>query len=128
MSYFSDWLRRWGPSAVMMIVIFGASSTPGQDIPGFGGWDFLVKKGGHLAGYAMLGMSYLHGICGGKRARGRLMLLSLVLAALYAVTDEFHQSYTPDRTPSPIDVGIDTLGSALGIGILSRIRHRKQEL
>lgn len=128
MSRFYSWLRRWGPSAVMMIVIFGASSTPGQDIPGFGVWDLLVKKGGHLAGYAILGMSYLHGICGGKRARGRLIVLSLVLAALYAVTDEFHQSFTPDRSPAPIDVGIDILGSALGIGILARIRHWKQEL
>ena len=120
---FSDWVRRWGPAIVMMILIFGASSTPGKDIPGFGMWDLLVKKGGHLTGYALLGMSYLQGICGGKRVTWRLMLLSLVLACLYATTDEFHQAYTPDRSPSPADIGIDTIGSAMGIWIMARIKH-----
>ncbi|MGA2263200.1 MAG: VanZ family protein [Acidobacteriota bacterium] len=108
------WLRRWGPSLLMMALIFMASGTAGSDLPKFGIWNFIVMKGGHLVGYALLGVSYLHGIAGHKGMNRGALLAAIVLAGLYAVTDEFHQSFTPGRTPSAVDVGIDTIGAALG--------------
>jgi VanZ family protein len=108
------WLRRWGPSLLMMALIFLASGTAGSDLPKFGIWSFIVMKGGHLVGYALLGVSYLHGIASHKGMNRGVLLAAIVLAGLYAVTDEFHQSFTPGRTPSAVDVGIDTIGAALG--------------
>jgi VanZ family protein len=35
------------------------------------------------------------------------------LTAAYAATDEFHQSFTAGRHPSPVDVGIDSVGALL---------------
>jgi VanZ family protein len=117
---------RWGPALLMMTMIYLASGTPGYDLPKFNVWDVVIKKGGHMLGYGLLAASYLHGLAFSTRIRRGTVLLAIILAGLYAVTDEFHQSFTPERTPSPVDVGIDTLGAALGASIWAWIRwYRK---
>ena len=52
----------------------------------------------------------------------RILLFAIVIAGLYAVSDEFHQSFIPGRTPLISDVAIDTLGAALGAGTWVWIR------
>ena len=42
-------------------------------------------------------------------------LISILVGLVYAISDEIHQGFTPGRTPSPIDVGIDTCGVMFGI-------------
>jgi VanZ family protein len=111
----TTWLRRWGPALVMMILIFTASGTPGNDLPGFGVWDFLVKKGGHMIGYGLLGAAWLRGLANNKGINKGALILAIVLSGLYASSDEFHQSFTPGRTPNLADVGIDTVGAMLGV-------------
>jgi VanZ family protein len=37
------------------------------------------------------------------------------LCILYAITDEYHQSFVPGRSPRGMDVGIDALGAVLGL-------------
>ena len=126
MTSLRTWFRRWGPALLMMALIFGASSTPGNDLPEFGLWDFLVKKGGHMLGYALLAASCLRGLAISRGMSRRMLFLAVIMAGLYAVTDEFHQSFTPGRTPSPTDVGIDTLGAAVGAGVCVWIRSAKE--
>ncbi len=106
----------------MMILIFIASGTPGSDLPKFGWWDVIVKKGAHMTGYALLAAAMLYGLTGGEAASGRQALRAVFLAALYAVTDEFHQRFTPGRGPSIADVGIDTLGATIGLLIWTCFR------
>jgi VanZ family protein len=58
--------------------------------------------------------------------RPRLALGSVVVAGLYSLTDEYHQSFVADRTASLIDCGIDTTGAALGaliVWVLDRLRQ-----
>jgi VanZ family protein len=46
--------------------------------------------------------------------------LAWVLAVVYALSDEFHQSFTPGRTPSLVDVFIfDGGGAAIGLSALA---------
>jgi len=40
---------------------------------------------------------------------------ALLIVALYAASDEFHQIFVPTRTPAVHDVLIDTLGGAAGL-------------
>jgi len=105
-----------------MIVIFIASGTPGKDVPGFGVLDAILKKGAHMAGYALLAISYLHAIADSGKAKRPIIVMAILLAALYAVTDEFHQSFTPGRNPSVADVGIDVVGAMIGALIWSKIK------
>lgn len=123
------WLQfsqRWGPALAVMLVIFWASGTSSRDLPQFGGWDTLFKKGGHALGYALLGAAYVRGLRGERPAwpRGRVLGLALGLAAAYALTDEAHQLLTPGRHPALSDVAIDTAGAAVGVWLAGRLGRR----
>jgi VanZ family protein len=109
----------------MMTLIFTASGTPGSDLPQFGFLDLLVKKGGHALGYALLGISYLRGLTGGRNASRGHLVLAVVLATLYAASDEFHQRFTPGRTPSVEDVVTDSIGALAGVGLWPLIRSSR---
>jgi VanZ family protein len=119
-------LWRWGPALLMMTLIFLASDTPGYDLPKLDIWDAVIKKGGHMLGYGLLAATFAHGLAFSTRMRRSTVLLAIILAGLYAVTDEFHQSFTPERTPSIVDVGIDTFGAALGGSVWAWIRKYRR--
>ena len=111
-------LFRWLPAILIMAAIFFFSSIPSKEMPIFGGWDTIVKKGGHMLGYALLGFSYLRVI----NSRNRWAYWAAVMAVvIYAITDEFHQSFVPGRNSSLVDVGIDTVGASLGMIVLRAI-------
>lgn len=119
----STWLR-WGPALLMMAVIFASSSVPAQEIPTFGAIDVLVKKGGHMLGYALLAATYWWGL--GDR-RPRAALLALLMAAIYATSDEFHQHFVAGRGSEVSDVLIDSTGAAIGLAAIQlsrRLRNR----
>lgn len=42
-------------------------------------------------------------------------LITTLFCTIYAILDEFHQSFTPGRTPLLKDVFIDTAGAVLGV-------------
>lgn len=100
-----------------MAVIFGLSAQPKNEIPVFGAWDLLVKKGGHMLEYAVLAWLW-------HRAWGqRSTWLAWGLAVVYAASDEFHQSFVPGRHAQWADVGVDAVGAALGLGLAGYIER-----
>jgi VanZ family protein len=107
-------LIRWLPAILIMAVIFGFSSTPSTKLPSFGLLDFVVKKGGHMLGYGLLVLAYWYGL----RFEKRLWWLALLFAILYAMSDEFHQSFVPGRHPSWVDVlGFDGGGALIALAL-----------
>lgn len=114
-----NWFVRWTPAVVVMACIFYASSTPSTQMPIFGGWDLLVKKGGHFLGYTLLGLAFWRGM-GVETPRRRVWALAAAL--LYACTDEFHQWFVPGRNAWWVDVVIDTTGAATAIFLIGKIR------
>jgi VanZ family protein len=114
---------RWLPALAMMAAIFAFSSIPSREMPSFGFWDTLVKKGGHMAGYGLLALAFWYAL----RWDRKLLWLALVLSLAYAISDEFHQSFVPGRHPSWLDaLLIDPAGSILSLGLASRIRRWKR--
>jgi VanZ family protein len=109
---------------MIMGIIFIASSTSGSDLPDFGSIDFLAKKWGHLLGYTLLSAAFLHGLSNGGPITRSRMVVTGILVILYAISDEWHQSFTPGRNPALLDVGIDTAGGFLGVAFLYYIRKR----
>ncbi len=105
---------RWIPALLMMGAIFFFSSLPASRLPYFGQWDFLVKKGGHVTGYAMLGVAYFYALPPRLSVSYR-GLAALLMAVLFAVSDEFHQFFVEGRTSTLRDVLIDALGSTLAL-------------
>lgn len=103
---------RWGPAVLWMAAIFIASATPSVDLPTFGVWDTIVKKGGHMLAYALLAILFRRALGWQARPPGAAWLL----AVLYALGDEFHQSFVPGRHPSLVDaLGFDGVGAAVAL-------------
>jgi VanZ family protein len=114
-------ILRWLPAITGMVVIFGFSSIPSREMPNFGLWDLIVKKGAHMLGYGLLALAYWYGLRFNKRS----WWLALLLALLYAITDELHQSFVPGRHPSWVDaLIIDGGGAALLLFAFSKCRKR----
>jgi VanZ family protein len=81
-----------------------------------------VRKLAHFTEYAILGMLLALAL---RRAHGitgwRWFFMSLLLAAAYAGTDEFHQLFVSGRAGRIFDVGIDSSGALCGLLVLSGI-------
>ncbi|HEY2625145.1 MAG TPA: VanZ family protein [Candidatus Udaeobacter sp.] len=80
----------------------------------------VVRKLGHITEYAILAMLLWRGLRHGTRLQAKMSILfslAWLAAAIFAVTDEFHQSFVPSRTASPIDVMIDICGAMIGLAI-----------
>jgi VanZ family protein len=122
------WIYRWGPAIVIMAIIFIVSATPGSHIPRFGHWDIFFKKGGHMLGYALLATAFYHALNNGKSGTKRQYVLAMCIVTLYAASDELHQRFTPGRTASFRDVGIDVLGGLIGITTLRLMQSRISRL
>jgi VanZ family protein len=108
-------LTLWLPVFAWAVVIFAFSSIPSLST-GLGTWDTVLRKGAHVAEYAILG-ALLY------RALGR-EALALAVGIAYAATDEFHQRFVLGRHSSPVDVAIDAVGLALGMLVWLRLRER----
>ena len=77
------------------------------------GWDTVLRKLAHLAEYALLGALVVRAC---RRAG-----LAVVLATLYAVTDEAHQAFVEGRHGAALDVAIDAVGALAGVLLWQRL-------
>jgi VanZ family protein len=78
----------------------------------------VVRKSGHLAGYAVLAMLVLRARNRGlfpQKWSGRSAWFSEIVSVAYAISDEVHQSFEPTRYGSAWDVVIDGIGAAAGL-------------
>lgn len=107
----------------MMAVIFGSSSIPSYEIPTFGLVDVLVKKGGHMLGYALLAAAYWWGL--GDR-RPKAGLTALLMAMIFAASDEIHQRFVPGRGSEATDVFIDSAGAGIGLAVYALGRRLRR--
>ena len=117
MKKFLSIVPRWFPALLLMSVIFVFSSQPGDDLPSFYDWDYFIKKSSHMIGYGLLALSYFHFLKYDKRQ----YWLALLMAVLYAATDEYHQSFVAGRGPSVFDVFVfDGLGALIALWLYFR--------
>jgi VanZ family protein len=84
---------------------------------------FLVRKAAHLTEYAVLALLVLRAIrLSGRRAQTpwswQRACIVLLIAAAYAATDEWHQSFVPSRTADIADVLIDSSGALAGLALV----------
>lgn len=75
----------------------------------------IIRKGAHFSIYMLVGIFIMSFISTYKIHLKYKFSISILVGLLYAISDEIHQSFTPGRTPSVIDVGIDTCGVFIGI-------------
>ena len=112
----TKWLWYWGPVCGYAGLIFYLSSLPNpeQTLPEL--FQLLSDKALHAVEYAVLG-----GLCYRAFRWGtneppaqRALLLAIIAASLYGLSDELHQSFVPMRESSWLDAVADAIGSAAG--------------
>ena len=123
----------WVPVALYAGAIFflSAQSHPEEHLP-----SFLLKdvsdKVLHAVEYAVLGglcyRAFRWGLS--EQMAARALIIAIVTASLYGVTDEVHQLFVPFRESSWLDWLADTIGAAIGalswrfvLGVDPQSRH-----
>jgi VanZ family protein len=104
-------LSLWGPVVAWAALIFTLSSIPGLGTD-LGVWDYVLRKLAHATEYAILGALLFRAL---RRPR-----LSVLLGIAYAISDEIHQHFVPDRHGAPLDVAIDAIGVTIGVWLAGR--------
>jgi VanZ family protein len=95
-------------------------------------WTILVvaRKCAHVTEYAVLAVLLWRAVRNVSVFRTKtLMIFGAVLlgCALFAASDEFHQTFVKSRTPSVRDVLLDVTGALLGLLIGASFARRHPE-
>ena len=137
-----SFLRYWFPLLVWLAVIFGASADPqstehtSRFLEPFLRWldpnisahridqvRWCVRKLAHMTEFGLLSWLLWRALRKPRRNDSRPwswvpMLTALAIVVLYAATDEFHQRFVPNRTPSIRDVCIDIAGACIALVLI----------
>jgi VanZ family protein len=114
-------LRAYIPVFVWCFAIFFFSSFQTTPSPQDTLLNFILKKIAHVLEYAILYVLTFRAM--NESSLRRQYLKPLLFLVLYAIGDEIHQSFVPNRHARAYDVGFDTLG---GLLMIVRIRSRDQ--
>ena len=112
-------LIAWGPAIAWAAVIFALSSLSGGRVPILPGQtDKLV----HGTVYAILGALWFRAIVMTWTWPHRpAVAIASLLALLYGISDELHQTLTPGRTPDWQDALADMIGGLAGALIFAAV-------
>jgi VanZ family protein len=94
---------------------------------GIGIAEFIIRKSAHMFLYFILAI--LIYITINKNSDIKTYIMSLVLTALYACTDEFHQLFIEGRSGEIRDVMVDSTGALIGlimIFLLMKIKNHSK--
>ena len=83
---------------------------------------FLVRKGAHIFAYFVLGILTFNALWRVDLSKFKLNYpvgLSIIVCALYAVSDEFHQLFVSGRSGEIRDIIIDSSAATVGVFIIS---------
>ena len=107
-------MKYWGPVILycLMIVFLSSQSTPSEYLPGFlfGMSDKLL----HALEYCILGILLYRAFHQTTPPLGS-MVLAILGAFAFGVSDEIHQWFVPNRQADFWDLFADTLGAAIFI-------------
>lgn len=119
-------LRRWIPPILWMVAIFVVSGQTSPAVP-----DSLANHNGHLIAYAILSALLVRAWSGDRWTRfsGSAGWRGWIVAVVYGMTDEWHQSFVPGRTAAVDDWLADIVGATLGVlAVLAWRRLRASEV
>lgn len=75
--------------------------------------EFFIRKAGHVTEYAVLTFLWVKTLLNTKLTQISALLFAGLISLLYAASDEWHQTFVPNRTGHPIDIGMDSVGILL---------------
>ena len=101
----------WLPPLVWMALIYYGSAQPTLPSLSHSLLDSLLKYGAHFVEYAVLAALWYRAIYS-RFPHPKIQPLALLIVVIYALSDEFHQSFVPGRSATWQDVAVDVIGGA----------------
>lgn len=107
-------VKFWLPLFVWVWLIYFFSSRPTVVVSEIYWPDFFFKKTIHLIEYGLLFVLFYRALKGTlKRDLFHLAFFAFLLSVLYAISDEYHQTFILGRTGTLRDIIIDSIGAGL---------------
>lgn len=75
----------------------------------------FIRKLAHFSAYFILGMLVYHSVYLFCKHENRSIIVAITISIIYAISDEFHQTFIPGRSGEFRDVLIDSFGALTGI-------------
>lgn len=110
----------WLPTAAYMVLIFYLSSKTGDEVS-IPTPDYVAHGLEYLVLSVLAGISLRKTTCLSWK---NVFAISVIIASVYGITDEWHQSFVPGRHATAADWLADTAGAVAGQAILSLIKHK----
>ncbi|MFZ1986120.1 MAG: VanZ family protein [Desulfatitalea sp.] len=107
-------LSYWLPVVVWCAIIFVQSAFAAPDVVPH--WPY-IDKFLHAGVYALLGVLLCRALNTLRDWQGhplKLVLMATLLTALYGLSDEWHQSFVPERSAEVADLLADLIGGLVG--------------
>lgn len=82
----------------------------------------IIRKLAHYTMYTIGGFLIMNYAYSTDKNMKQKILYSITAGGIYAITDELHQFFVPERSARIFDVGIDTLGVITGVLIYIILR------
>ncbi len=122
----SKFLNYWLPPILWAALIFSLSGVPNLNSGFVAFWDVFLRKIAHAAEFGVLFLLLFRAWRGSDFKFWPAWFLSLILAVLFAFSDEFHQLFVPDRQGKLFDVFVDSLGVLFGGAAVLFFKLRKK--
>lgn len=130
-------VRLLAPVLWMTLIFYlsseGHAGSSGRSLPlaeWFGLPEWLIRKAAHFFLYFILGVLVMQAVMTFKKLNcGKTTLLAIAICVLFAITDEWHQSWNPERSAQLTDILLDSAASIIGVIVLyytyEKITHRR---
>jgi VanZ family protein len=116
-------IMRWAAVVAWMGLIFYLSAQPRLPNVMPPGLPQIQDVVGHFTVYAMLAVLVWWAFRGAGVRRPLLWVLAATV--LYSITDEFHQSFVPNRHPDVFDLATDFVGAVTALLIVWWLSARR---
>ena len=97
-----------------MALIFVLSAQPDLD-SGFGLLDLILRKLTHATEYLLLTLLWAWALRPVTRMN---VAAAAMISLLYAISDEYHQTFVEGRHGTSVDVLVDAIGVAIALALL----------
>ena len=81
--------------------------------------DYYIRKLAHFSIYALGGILIYNYINTYNLEKKKVILISILIGIIYAITDEAHQFFTSGRSAQIFDVLIDSSGVVTGVALIN---------
>jgi VanZ family protein len=114
-------LKYWFPLIFWCGLIFYLSSLP-RPLPEFESiLELIISKLGHIIEYFILTIFLFRVLKNSTNLRAKnVYSFCLIFSIFYATTDEFHQTFVPNRHGKFHDILIDTIGVLIALYLIRK--------